>query len=280
MINLLKFFHGKIENLKQNPISEEELQDLTGIITDDIADRVANNDLAHLVNTLTIASGPRLDENGKCRILNGNMEGWKLIEQDVYYYGYVFSKALHQGIHLNSRCIGGILSMCLNWKYDEFAHACLEYAAKVFQQEKSKFEHWQQIHVFVSALAYKYYHNRFPEYLDILPPAHLYRRVIQAWDDQAAFQELLPEVCDAHILAVYDDGKDKMTEILCCDFIPFDLQMIKNLRQKDGHSMPPIDHPLMKSLLAAIPTEPPGYDPSTDQLLQLVLRHEDVSFRQ
>lgn len=274
-MNLLKYFDKKINSLRSEPISNEEMKEFVAIVWEDINYRIAEKDVKGIAAVLALAAGPRLDAHGRNLILNGNDSGWRLIEQNAYCQGYMFQSQLKQGFHINSKSIAGILAMCVNWRYDNFAQACLKFGLKEFTDNPDRFKDQQQIQVFVAALAHRYYFNDFPEYTQLLPQDHVYQRVINAWDDEELLSSLFPEVCDAHIYATYDDGKRKTTDNFCFDFIPFDLQLLKLLRNKEKRPVPVIDHPLLKTLLADIPLERQDYDPVNDQILQAVLKHDD-----
>jgi hypothetical protein len=56
--------------------------------------------------------------------------------------------------------------------------------------------------------------------------------------------------------------------------LPKNIRCIGLIRKKEGLSTPAVDHPLLKTPLAEIPSERPGYDPEADGIFQLVLRNE------
>ena len=272
-MNYNKFLKKETDKLKKDPLPEEDIQEYKAMVVDEINSKVASNERKGLAESLGLAIGVHLDTNAKHRILNGDNSAWVLIEQQTYWMAHIIEK-VPGSIHMDSRNYGGILGMSMLWGYDDLAALIAADAERAFQKDREKFERAQAIHVFMASLYRKYKDGTIPEYFSILPPDHIYQRLIASWQDEAAYAKLMPEVCDYHLYSAYDDGKNKMLEILTFDLIPFDIRTIELVRKKEGLPTPAIDHPLLKTPLADIPAQRPGYDPASDEILQLVLKNE------
>lgn len=262
-----------LRSIKSEKVSSSEIAEYHQMVREEIAYLIDSGERDRLSSALTLGIGVHLEEVGKQMILDGNVQGWKLLEQELIWFAKSIMEE-RQDISLDARNFGGVIGMAMYWQYWDLAEGVAAAAQRTFQAYPERFHNQKTIHVFVAALYYRYINGKLPDFFSILPQDHLYQNLMSNWHDINHFTILLDQVCDFHVFSVHDDQKDKMVELLAFDFIPFDLHAIGILRDKEGLPMPTISHPLMESALGKIPTQRPGYDSGQDELLQLLLRQQ------
>lgn len=97
-----------------------------------------------------------------------------------------------------------------------------------------------------------------------------YGAVRDCWNNPAALDQELKRLCDVHIEFAILDGEGDVGQFhepynIC----PLEIVAIQRVRAAQGLPTIPVEHPLMTSPLAAIPTAPPQLDP--DPLLDAVI---------
>lgn len=97
-----------------------------------------------------------------------------------------------------------------------------------------------------------------------------YRAVRDCWNNPAALDQELKRLCDVHVAFAILDGEGDVGQFhepynIC----PLEIVAIQRVRAAQGLPNFPVEHPLMTSPLAAIPTAPPQLDP--DPLLDAVI---------
>lgn len=271
-MNYTAYLKKELNSFKKETISDEEVQESLDMVVSEINKRLAEKRKSNLSECLSFDIGIHLDKNAKNKILNGDKSAWVLIEKQTYWEGYIIPHS-PDSYYIDSRTFGGTIGMAMLWGYDEIAATISAFAEKWFLKDKERYQKEQAIHVFMASLFYKYRDGKMPEFFQLIPPDHIYQRLMAAWQDESMIGDLLSEACDYHLLSTMDNA-DKSLEILSFDLIPFDIRAIELVRKKEGLSTPTIDHPLLKTPLADIPAERPGYDPATDEVFQLVARNE------
>ncbi|TVY02071.1 hypothetical protein [Cohnella terricola] len=269
----LKYFNRALRKYKKHVISEEQVQEILDEIKNDIDEKIQNKDKNDLVLCLRNAIGVHLEQNAKTKILNGEA-AWELIEQEVFWLIQAI-KSVPASKEVSARELGGLIGLSLLWDHQEIAELIYLYASNMLSKDREYYSEEKTHHVFMTCLYYKWKTGEMPPLFDILPEDHIYQRLMKNWYQTDQLAELLYEVCEFHIYSA-SDTPEKNNEILLFDHIPYDYYCIKLVREKEGLETPNIEHPLLQTALANIPTSSPGYNPETDEILQYVLRNEKV----
>ncbi len=96
-----------------------------------------------------------------------------------------------------------------------------------------------------------------------IPELGPYDAVLAAWDDPPALARALVGICEHRIAGVVAEGDDEVSEFRFAPILPVEIAAIATIRRRRGESMPDVDHPLMRTPLAAIPSTR-TYDPQSD----------------
>lgn len=103
-----------------------------------------------------------------------------------------------------------------------------------------------------------------------IPELGPYAGVLAAWDDPPSLGRALAEVCDFRLAQVVAEADDEVSEFRFAPILPVEIAAIATIRRRRGETMPAVDHPLLRTPLAAIPTTR-TYDPDTDPWYQRAL---------
>ncbi|WP_431291966.1 hypothetical protein [Pedobacter sp. P26] len=115
------------------------------------------------------------------------------------------------------------------------------------------------------------------ELYSILPEDNVYRRLLDNWDseDRELLATLTSEICDFHIYSALD-LKNKFSEILSLDYIPYEICLIETIRAKQGLFTIDFNHPLMETPMAKIPVKKIEWDLEKDKIYQYLLKAASV----
>ncbi|MNZ43859.1 hypothetical protein D3C78_614720 [compost metagenome] len=269
----LKYLNREIKSLKKEEVLEESAQEIRSKIKNDIDNMIRNKEKNNLSLRLKYLIGVHLEQNAKNRILNGQA-AWELLEKEVFWLTQII-KSVPQSEKVSDRELGGLIGLSLLWNHEEVGELATKYAINMFSKEKEYYSEEKTHHVFMACLFHKWKTGEMPPLFDILPEDHVYQRLMKNWHNPEKLSDLLYEVCDFHIYSA-SDTPNKSNEILLFDYIPYDYFCIKLVRDKEGLETPSIEHPLLQTALADIPTSSPGYNPADDEILQYVLQNEKV----
>jgi len=109
----------------------------------------------------------------------------------------------------------------------------------------------------------------------VLPEQNVYKKLLDNWytTDKELLGKLIFEICDVHIYSSLD-LKNKFSEILIMNYIPYDVRLIEKMRQDQGLATFNIEHPLLETQLANIPENIYEWDLSKDEIYQYLLSRE------
>jgi hypothetical protein len=96
-----------------------------------------------------------------------------------------------------------------------------------------------------------------------IPELGPYDAVLQAWDDPPALARALVGICEHRLTQVVGEADDEVSEFRFAPILPVEIAAVATIRRRRGEVMPEVDHPLMRTPLAAIPTTR-SYDPHSD----------------
>jgi hypothetical protein len=96
-----------------------------------------------------------------------------------------------------------------------------------------------------------------------IPELGPYADVFAAWDDPARLSGAIAAVCDHRLQTVASERADDLPEFGFAPLLPVDVAAIATIRRRRGEVMPDVDHPLLRTPLAAIPTTR-TYEPEGD----------------
>lgn len=272
---LIKAFNKEIRTLQKKTVSEEELKGWYTLIKESIQDDIKDGYKETIARNLTLGIGVHGGDYPKNLILNGEQEGWKYVTRFLYWEEHILRR-LFDYKEVSSRTIGCIIGLALLWDMKELAQLARDYFQMIFEKDAQRYALKETHHLFMALL-----HDLFiteqinQELYPVLPEQHVYRRLLDHWSttDEALLRGLMGEICDYHIYSSLD-LTNKFAEILCLNYIPYEVRLIQKMRQAEGLNNVSVDHPLLTTPLAQIPESKVEWDLASDEVYQFVLRRE------
>jgi len=272
---IISEFKKQINQTKKEGVSQGEIDQYFVLIKQSIQDDIKDGFKDTIARNLTLGIGVHAGEYPKHLILNDEKEGWRYITRYLLWQQHILQK-LFTYKEVTSRSIGCIIGLSVLWGMDDLSKLSREYFQLLFEEDKKKYKQIETHHLFLAIL---YDLNKEKEInqelYSALPEENIYKKFLDNWltKDEKLFAELLFELCDFHIYCSLD-LKNKFSEILSLNYIPYDIRLIEKIRKDQGLININIDHPLMQTLLAEIPSSPYEWDLSKDEVYQFLLRRE------
>ncbi|ARS42232.1 hypothetical protein CA265_22255 [Sphingobacteriaceae bacterium GW460-11-11-14-LB5] len=272
---LIQKFKKQIKDLKTEAFTEASLKkvfdDIIRYIDEDVKDKAFDR----LASNLTMGLGVHAGDYPKHLILNGDKDGWKYITRYLLWQDHILYKLFNYK-EVSSRSVGCIIALATIWKMEKLAQLSRDYFQLLFNQDKKSYTHDETHHLFVATLFDLYSTKSInQDFYDTLPKEHVYKKFLDHWNTEnlEVLATIIFDICDMHIYSALD-LKDKFSEILSLDLIPYEIRLIQVLREQNGLAMPKVSHPLLETPLAEIPAEKPEWDLSKDQVFQYLISKE------
>jgi hypothetical protein len=272
---IISEFNKQINTTKKDGVSQEEINEYFALIKQSILDDIKDGFKETIARNLTLGIGLHCGEYPKHLILNGQTEGWKYITRYLLWQQHILHKLFNEK-EVTARSVGCIIGLSLLWKMDDLAKRSRDYFQLLFEQEKYKYTQKETHHLFLAILYDLNETKQVNQQLySALPEGNIYKKLLDNWwtTDQQLLKELLFEVCDFHIYSSLD-LKNKFSEILSLNYIPYEIRLIEKIRKEQGLINVQIDHPLLKTELAEIPDNKYEWDLANDEVYQFLLRKE------
>ncbi|WP_405105533.1 hypothetical protein MHH28_21895 [Paenibacillus sp. FSL K6-1217] len=272
---LISAFKKEIAALQKRTVSEEELREWYTLIKESIRDDIKNGYKETISRNLTLGIGVHSGDYPKSLILNGQQEGWKYVTRFLYWEEHILRR-LFKYKEVSSRTIGSIIGLALLWEMKDLAQLARDYFQMIFEEDAQRYAHKETHHLFVALL-----HDLFAteqinqELYLVLPEQHVYRRLLDHCytTDEELLGSLIGEICDYHIYSSLD-LTNKFAEILCLNYIPYEVRLIQKMRQAQGLTAATAEHPLLATPLAQIPESKAEWDLAGDEVYQFLLKRE------
>ncbi len=268
-------FKKEINKIKKETISEDNISEWYDLIKESIQNDIKDGYKDTIARNLTLGIGVHAGEYPKHLILNGEKEGWKYITRFLLWEEHILQK-LFEYKEVAPRTIGCIIGLSVIWEMTDLSKLSRDYFHLLFESNKDKYPQKETHHLFM-ALLYDLYNNGKinQELYATLPEQNVYKKLLDNWytTDEKLLGHLLFEICDVHIYSSLD-LKNKFSEILSMNYIPYDVRLIEKIRQAQGLITVQIEHPLLETQLANIPEDKYEWDLSNDEVYQYLLRRE------
>lgn len=272
---LINAFNKEIRTLQKKTVSEDELREWYTLIKESIQDDIKDGYKETISRNLTLGIGVHGGDYPKSLILNGQQEGWKYVTRFLYWEEHILRR-LFKYKEVSSRTIGSIIGLALLWEMKELAQLARDYFQMIFEEDAQRYAYKETHHLFMALL-----HDLFvteqinQELYTVLPEQHVYRRLLDHWStaDEELLGSLMGEICDCHIYSSLD-LTHKFAEILCLNYIPYEVRLIQKMRQARRLTAATAEHPLLATPLAAIPESKVEWDLAGDEVYQFLLKRE------
>lgn len=272
---IISEFKKQINKTKKEGVSQEEINQYYDLIKQSIQDDIKDGFKETIARNLTLGIGVHSGEYPKHLILNDEKEGWKYITRYLLWQQHILEK-LFTYKEVTSRSVGCIIGLAVLWNMKDLAKLSREYFQLIFEEDKKKYKQKETHHLFL-AILYDLNETKEinQELYSALPEENIYKKFLDNWSttDEKLLGELLFELCDFHIYSSLD-LKDKFSEILSLNYIPYEIRLIEKIRKKQQLLNVKIDHPLMETQLADIPEVPYEWDLSKDEVYQFLIKRE------
>ncbi|MGF6928374.1 hypothetical protein QFZ48_003874 [Chitinophaga sp. W2I13] len=269
---IISSFKKQIDKTKKKGVSQEEIHQYYDLIKQSIQDDIKDGFKETIARNLTIGIGVHSGEYPKHLILNDKKEGWMFITRYLLWQQHIL-QTLFSYKEVTSRSVGPIIGLAVLWGMNDLAKRSRDYFQWLFEEDKGKYEQKETHHLFMAIL---YDLNKTKEINQqlyaALPEGNIYKKFLDNWSttDEKLLSELLLELCDFHIYSSLD-LKDKFSEILSLNYIPYEIRLIEKIRDGQGLMNVEIDHPLLKTQLADIPVAAYEWDLSKDEVYQFTV---------
>lgn len=275
---IISEFKKQISKTKKEGVSQEEINQYYDLIKQSIQDDIKDGFKETIARNLTLGIGVHAGEYPKHLILNDQKEGWKYITRFLLWQEHILQK-LFTYKEVTSRSIGCIIGLSLLWNMNDLAKLSREYFQLLFEEDKKKYKEKETHHLFM-AILYDLNETKEvnKELYAVLPEENIYKKFLNHWltADEKLLSELLFEMCDFHIYSSLD-LKDKFSEILSLNYIPYEIRLIEKIRDEQGLVNVKVDHPLLETQLSEIPETVYEWDLSKDEIYQFLIRRESKS---
>ncbi|MGG5508299.1 MULTISPECIES: hypothetical protein [unclassified Myroides] len=273
---LAKKFKQEIKEVLKRDLSEDVLNRTFTSIKTRIDKDIKEGYFNSMCSTLAFGIGIHGGDYPKQLILNGDTEGWKYITRYLLWSQHIIEKR-NKWFDVSNRNMGSILAFSQLWEMAELKPIIRAYFQEYYEEEKEKYKKKESHHLFVALVFDLLEDGSYEEAMfQFLPTGSVYQTFLENWNttDDALYQKLIFDLCDAHIYSCLD-VKNKMTEILSHDLIPYDIKLIEKLRTKQGLSAPKVAHPLLETALYDIPKEMIPWNLAEDEVYQYLLLKEE-----
>lgn len=218
--------------------------------------------------------------NGALSVLNGNADGWHSLGKSAVYLYSSLRIILHYFDHDTNPAKSP--RMTYNHAALSFAHLlALGYYSEANWVGKrlaqglldGAFEKWQAAARFPPFMIrlHEFWSGNYAAQSSADSPRDPYQQIIGAWDGEAEeFKNALREACDYHCQRIDGNNDDHEFYDSVYAIFPIEILAVKRVRQALNLEMPELDHPLMQSLLAVPPENPPF---ASDDLLDRLVAH-------
>lgn len=273
---IISEFKKQINKTKKEGVSQEEIKQYYDLIKQSIQDDIKDGFKETIARNLTLGIGVHSGEYPKHLILNDEKEAWKYITRYLLWQEHILQK-LFTYKEVTSRSVGCIIGLAVLWDMKDLAKLSREYFQLLFEEDRKKYKQKETHHLFLAILydlnATKEINQ---ELYSALAEENIYKKFLDNWSttDEKLLNELLFELCDFHIYSSLD-LKDKFSEILSLNYIPYEIRLIEKIRKEQGLMNVKIDHPLMETQLAEIPAAPYEWDLSKDEVYQFLIKREN-----
>ncbi|ETT77169.1 hypothetical protein C173_04996 [Paenibacillus sp. FSL R7-277] len=272
---LINAFNKEIRTLQKRTVSEDELREWYTLIKESIQDDIKDGYKETIARNLTLGIGVHGGDYPKSLILNGEQEGWKYVTRFLYWEKHILRR-LFKYKEVSSRTIGSIIGLALLWDMKELAQLARDYFQMIFEEDAQRYTRNETHHLFMALLHDLFVTEQINQKLySVLPEQHVYRRVLDHCytTDEELLSSLMSEISDYHIHSSLD-LPHKFAEILCLNYIPYEIRLIQNMRQAEGLNNVSVDHPLLTTPLAQIPESKVEWDLAGDEVYQFLLKRE------
>jgi hypothetical protein len=272
---IISEFKKQINTLKKEGVSQGEIDQYYDLIKQSIQDDIKDGFKETIARNLTLGIGIHAGDYPKHLILNDQKEGWKYITRYLLWQQHILQK-LFTYKEVTSRSVGCIIGLSFLWNMKDIAKLSREYFQLLFEDDKEKYKQKETHHLFM-AILYDLSETKEinQELYAALPEENIYKRYLDNWEsvDEKVLGDLLFEMCDFHIYSSLD-LKNKFSEILSLNYIPYEIRSIEKIRKDQGLLNVKIIHPLLETQLAEIPEAPYEWDLSKDEIYQFLIRRE------
>lgn len=272
---LISEFKKEMNKAKKTTIGEEHLTEWYDVIKESIQNDLKDGYKATIARNLSLGIGVHAGEYPKHLILNGETDGWKYITRFLLWQQHILQK-LFDYKEVTSRTVGSIIGLSAIWQMTDLAKLSRKYFQFLFENNKETYVHKETHHLFMALLYDLYSTGEINEDLyAILPEQNVYKKLLDNWytADEKLLGSLLFEMCDYHIYSSLD-LKNKFSEILSMNYIPYEIRLIEKIRHAQELFNCRIEHPLLETELAKIPEEKYEWDLSKDEVYQYLVRRE------
>ncbi|GAB0155197.1 hypothetical protein CHRYSEOSP005_04580 [Chryseobacterium sp. Alg-005] len=272
---IISEFKKQISKTKKEDVSEAEINQYYDLIKQSIQDDIKDGFKETIARNLTLGIGIHAGEHPKHLILNDQKEGWKYITRYLLWQEHILQKLFNYK-EVTSRSVGCIIGLSFLWEMDDLAKLARDYFQLLFEEEKEKYKFKETHHLFMAILYDLSKTKEINQDLySILPEDNIYKKFLDNWSttNKELLKELLFEMCDFHIYSSLD-LKDKFSEILSLNYIPYEIRMIEKIRKEQGLVNAQAEHPLLETPLAEIPDSKYEWDLSKDEVYQFLIRRE------
>ncbi|WP_419867823.1 hypothetical protein [Chryseobacterium sp. CT-SW4] len=268
-------FKKEINKIKKEVVNQGEIDQYFDLIKQSIQDDIKDGFKETIARNLTLGIGFHSGEYPKHLILNDQNEGWKYITRYLLWQKHILQK-LFIYKEVTPRSVGCIIGLSLLWNMSDLAKLSKDYFQLLFEDDREKYKKKETHHLFLAILYDLHETKEINQQLySALPDENIYKRFLNNWKttDEKLLSSLLFEICDFHIYSSLD-LKDKFSEILSLNYIPYEIKLIERIRKEQGLLTVKIDHPLLETQLAEIPATAYEWDLSKDEVYQYLLKRE------
>ena len=268
-------FKKEINKINKEAIGEDHLNEWYNLIKESIQNDLKDGYKNIIARNLSLGIGVHAGDYPKHLILNGDKEGWKYITRFLLWEEHILQK-LFDYKEVPPRIIGCIIGLSLLWEMTDLSKISRDYFQLLFENNKDKYTQKETHHLFMALLHDLHKTEKInQELFAVLPEQNVYKKLLDNWytTDEELLGKLLFEICDFHIYCSLDQ-KNKFSEILTMNYIPYDVRLIEKIRRDQGLTTFQIEHPLLETQLANIPESLYEWDLSKDEVYQYLLRRE------
>lgn len=272
---LTSLFRKELQQLKQETITASDNKVWYDLIKESIAADIKDGYKATIARNLTLGIGVHCCDYAKQQILNEDTQGWQYITRYLLWQKHILQK-LFDYQEVASRSVGGIIGLSTLWEMTDLAALSRQYFQLLLEGERTKYAH-KETHHLLMAILYDLYQTgaQNQELYALLPEENVYKKLLDNWytTDEQLLAGLLSEVCDFHIYSSLD-LKDKFSELLSLNYIPYDIRLIEKIRTRQGLFNVRVAHPLLETPLAEIPGSYAEWDLSNDEVYRFLVARE------
>jgi hypothetical protein len=209
--------------------------------------------------------------HGALAVLEGDTEGWREIDRMFNYQWWSFR--IDQVMTQPSEA-GIILAQAMVWEEDEKAAWVGEHQLQMLKNNASPLWDYAKFAVFALELWSRSRGRTELRVTSLQPEASklgVYQEVLDHWEEESQLIEALRRACDYHLAQATKQTGYPEFDRLPFGVFPVDMLAVARVRQQSGLAMPKVDHPLLRTPLADLPSKETRPSMGPDTLLEKVI---------